>query len=809
MCSILADTFRRVRLCAAFAAPAVCALLQTFPAEAADLPVGAGDPEEGLPYRFVVEDRFYGPSIFGGGLDPSLDLADLDGDALDEIIVAYKPGIEALRHAEGRNYDLWQHNIPPSHSWRLPCAMVCGAFDLDGSGSPTVVAMIRREDGSDWRIRALAAEDGRLIDEVALPEGMDHRRDGIRGVNYKVLGMFDVPTPDGPRRAYAVVAGTGYDLEPRGALAVATGTGEVLWRFEAGPVPRISNAKLIDLDGDGGSDILYVGFAVGNLGGRKIGGYGDDVARVIAVRGGDGTMLWTHALFEGSCGGHLDVADLDRDGRLDVVVGSHHAAATGNVVRILDAAEGFLRAEIPVMGGVTGVGADTTSGLTPRALVSTTVGISSFEFDGTDMTLAASAPTEGNLVLGLVDDLLPRPGAEAVVCSDLGRCLLLDRNLDVLAFRSDADLTRISSSVKRRRLADGIPRILCLTRSDQSASLQMRIEPVPAAVRPWWMLAAIPVFGAAMALVRRLRRRRLSSAGIRETRLHLLSRLELSNHGAIGALKSLRRLVWLLEAFLHGGGEPLRARIESLAREILDISLPDLTGVLETVTAEIAPWQRVVQAKEALALIRVRVDQAAGDGVSDESAVFLLADLKVAVADAERALQEIRAAVGCHFQADLPGALNRVLANLASELRAHGVAVAHSESCDEAPLCRIDPGELGFLLENLVANSIRAMEGSSERRIDFDCEAEGGMVAIEVNDSGCGIPHDDWERILETRYSTAGGGMGLPRSREILRKYDGRIFVKDSSPGRGTTMRVEVPAAGTGDRRLGRKEADG
>ena len=107
------------------------------------------------------------------------------------------------------------------------------------------------------------------------------------------------------------------------------------------------------------------------------------------------------------------------------------------------------------------------------------------------------------------------------------------------------------------------------------------MEPNPRPI-PWAALALLPVAGGTGWYLRR-RRRGASAATVRELRLQLLSRLELSNHGAIGALRSLRRLVWILDALAQaeGGSPDLEARLAELKAECGQHMLPELAGTLE------------------------------------------------------------------------------------------------------------------------------------------------------------------------------------------------------------------------------------
>ena len=108
--------------------------------------------------------------------------------------------------------------------------------------------------------------------------------------------------------------------------------------------------------------------------------------------------------------------------------------------------------------------------------------------------------------------------------------------------------------------------------------------------------------------------------------------------------------------------------------------------------------------------------------------------------------------------------------------------------CNSVPL---NPVLLGWVIENLVKNSIDAMKGAGSitvRLSENDQEA-----IIDVEDTGKGIPRKDFKTIFKPGYSTRerGWGLGLSLSKRIVEEYHkGRIFVLHSEPGKGSCMRV-------------------
>lgn len=96
-----------------------------------------------------------------------------------------------------------------------------------------------------------------------------------------------------------------------------------------------------------------------------------------------------------------------------------------------------------------------------------------------------------------------------------------------------------------------------------------------------------------------------------------------------------------------------------------------------------------------------------------------------------------------------------------------------------------------WVIENLCKNAIDAMEGSGILTIDVTEDTD--HIHIDVTDTGKGIPKSRFNTIFNPGFTskTRGWGLGLTLSRRIVENYHtGRIFVKSSILGRGTTFRI-------------------
>lgn len=107
----------------------------------------------------------------------------------------------------------------------------------------------------------------------------------------------------------------------------------------------------------------------------------------------------------------------------------------------------------------------------------------------------------------------------------------------------------------------------------------------------------------------------------------------------------------------------------------------------------------------------------------------------------------------------------------------------------------INPQLFDWVVENLLKNALDATEGEGE--ITVEAGLTDNRIYIDVTDTGKGIPQGKFSRVFQPGYSTKkrGWGLGLSLSKRIIEDYHkGRIYVKSSTVGQGTTFRILLPA---------------
>jgi PAS domain S-box-containing protein len=138
-------------------------------------------------------------------------------------------------------------------------------------------------------------------------------------------------------------------------------------------------------------------------------------------------------------------------------------------------------------------------------------------------------------------------------------------------------------------------------------------------------------------------------------------------------------------------------------------------------------------------------------------------------------------------------------------------AMIETELARDLPVVRANSARISQLVMNLVTNASDAIGDRNgvirviTRRVasrdgspDNNSGRPDDCVQLEVSDTGCGMPSEMQARVFEPFFSTksTGRGLGLAVVDGIVRSLGGIIQLK-SEPGKGTTIQISLPCAGT------------
>ena len=154
-----------------------------------------------------------------------------------------------------------------------------------------------------------------------------------------------------------------------------------------------------------------------------------------------------------------------------------------------------------------------------------------------------------------------------------------------------------------------------------------------------------------------------------------------------------------------------------------------------------------------------------------------------------------RTGAGEFTEVDLNAVVEETLSLVAHPFRSARVNVIKSLQRELPPVLG-STNRLQQVFLNLFMNARDAMPSGG--MLEVRTAANNGYVEVEITDTGTGIPPEHLHRIFDpfftTKLSGRGTGLGLSVSYGIIKEHAGKIDVR-STPGQGTSFRLEFPAA--------------
>ena len=147
---------------------------------------------------------------------------------------------------------------------------------------------------------------------------------------------------------------------------------------------------------------------------------------------------------------------------------------------------------------------------------------------------------------------------------------------------------------------------------------------------------------------------------------------------------------------------------------------------------------------------------------------------------------------------DCNAVVETAVKNLQAAVDKSGAQVMH----DHLPTVVADGSQLLQVFQNLIGNAIK-FRGSEPPAIHVSASKRGMEWVFSVADNGIGIAPEHAEIIfavfkrLHTRAEYPGSGIGLAICKKIIERQGGKIWV-ESQPGKGSTFKLTIPAAGSG-----------
>jgi len=118
------------------------------------------------------------------------------------------------------------------------------------------------------------------------------------------------------------------------------------------------------------------------------------------------------------------------------------------------------------------------------------------------------------------------------------------------------------------------------------------------------------------------------------------------------------------------------------------------------------------------------------------------------------------------------------------------------EKYDAVPPVDLSPELMEWAIENLLSNAVSALDRHPGHiRVAVEHRPRAGVVEIVVRDDGRGMAPADQSHAFEPGFTTKrrGWGLGLALARRVVEEYHGgKLYIRESTPGEGTTMVISL-----------------
>lgn len=144
----------------------------------------------------------------------------------------------------------------------------------------------------------------------------------------------------------------------------------------------------------------------------------------------------------------------------------------------------------------------------------------------------------------------------------------------------------------------------------------------------------------------------------------------------------------------------------------------------------------------------------------------------------------------------VPSSLNDVLSNVVDYMirRTSKKIIITKEFPSNPIIISMNAALFEWVIENLCKNAVDAMAGEGGK-IHLRLYESDAKAFIEVSDTGKGIRKKDLRNVFRPGFTTKsrGWGLGLSLAKRIVEEYHkGRIYIKNSEVGKGTTFKIEL-----------------
>ena len=767
---------------------------------------------ENKPYQLVLNRGQQFRNNTDGVL--SFVMCDIDGDGVKEHVEGNTQKLLGYdNEGEGRILPRWEAHLEDGFFIGDQGAPFGACHDFNGDKVEEIYFSVFSKDRQEWRFVAFDPATSQFFLNTPLPLGEDRRRPANWDGSYLAVGFLaDADGAGGP--GVVLMRTAGYDATLRGICVVSPTTGQIIWEYISGAQPIPKGIVVDDLDGDGNREICWVTSAPDNLGGSLINGTTDNQSYLI-VLSHLGQPLMTEKLSSRFSGGEILTQDLDGDDISELITCTTNGSTGGNSqLSVWNWSEQQVIAttrRVPFFKGLAIV-PGSKPGTHWIITGSDNGSLARYLYADGHLSLDRQVLQDMDLVMVLGQgDFLPDQGPEIFVNVGLaGHLVVVNSDLEPLAIYPGSDYRTKSQVNLWQRRPDQVSLVAGYNRGQwvfdyEKNPKRMNALAVKVGLALILVLALLGMF-----LLGRSKGRleqgpagspAIAQAQANRQAMFLLHR-ELAdiNHQVVGKAKGLARLIWLLEAYSSemGPSEELKQRIGQVLLDFKESVNPILASILKQAEEASFELESVRATSQVLVTLARRIDFLVEGQLDPSQIAIAREDLRNEWTQVQEGFLHLRSTINDYFTTDPARMIEGMILVRTEELERAGITAEFigPDKTQATYLTQIDSGDLRFVLDNLLDNALNAMREADPGNLLVLLTVQDQEIALHITDNGKGIGPSLHEEIFSGRFSShRGGGHGLFRSREILRRWGGEIILADSRPGKGTTFIVKLLAA--------------
>lgn len=636
----------------------------------------------------------------------------------------------------------------------------------------------------------------------------DHNYDGEIDkfpISIKICDVNDDATND-------VIAayGAGYDLQPRCVIAYDGVTGSQLWNFPIAGHPHQPNCG--DIDGDGQVEIIFGTRAPAN--GYQSGDMIDSKSYLVCLEQ-NGQLLWKYETGGAFSQSLMEILDIDHDGADEVIStycnGDYASKTTTFQLQIRDGKTGSVKKfhEFPT-DIRTLLLADLDHDSHEEIITLTENGCLTIFNSSLDVlkNVRLFIPSQFSVSIkkcvdidqdGLLEFIVIANNKLFILNHDLKKIAHYESNLSIGAvdyFKHPLYSGVLSVCQGRIHSIHNIVflQVIPISKLDEIVDVA-RQKYAPLIIALSFMLGMILagiVFTIAPQWIRKIRENKELIR--KKQRDELFEDLSVFNHGQT-ADKNLSRLSFYFINVSQQDVPPddYQKRLRKVIRTYQVYTAEKIAEIIQ-LTKKVYLTIDITDLEQTFRLLNVQMSRVAEYRNDIAEHLNFIKNIPLTIDDLSQQIKKLTTFLYHMCSTDVVALVQQALVVTSPDFMAEGVELKclHVEGVAD-PHGVIHANEGVTIFVELTRNAIRSMQKVQKKQVSLYISANEKKVFIDITDTGCGISHELHESIFNREFTTKEeGGAGLYHARKTLNKYHGKIYIKASAPGAGTTMRIEL-----------------